>query len=315
LGRGAAQQFSIDLFDSLIFAQPYFDRAGMILAFDDNAPVGFVHVGFPPDEDFRNLSKSRGIICAIMVLPAYRRRGIGTALIEQAEKYLQQLGINEIQAGCSHTADPFYHGLYGGTRPSGFLKSNESAEPFCKKLGYEPSIEYMVMQRDLKKRDPISFRLVNLRRRMELVATTEPRHHQWWWHTRFGRLDSVRFLLKKKGDNPPVASISVLGLDHYISSWRERCIGLFDLYVEENERRSGFAQLLILEVIRRMKDEMVTMAEIHIPANQPAVLQLVKSCGFEHIDTGVVYRKILPVSGMENSSNLSTIEFTATEGI
>jgi GNAT superfamily N-acetyltransferase len=293
LGRGAAYGFSTDVFDALIFAQPYFDPKGMILALDEDFPIGFVHVGFPPNAELNNLNPQVGIICALMVLPEYRRQHIGTQLLEQAYAYMKEKGSQEVQAGCLHGSDPFYLGLYGGTRPSGFLLSDELAAPFFTKQGYKPIQEYSVFQRDLQKRDPVSFRLVNLRRRMELVIRDTPYKRDWWWYTRFGRLDTVRFLLKKRGDNPSVAGISILGLDQYVTKWNERCIGFIDLFVEEKERRSGYAQLLILEVMRRMREEMVTLSEVHLPSQQQSAIQLAKSCGFEQVDQGVVYQKTL----------------------
>ncbi len=57
LGRGAATDLDADSLETVVFAQPYFDREGMILAVDGNNVVGFIHAGFGPAADEQSLSK------------------------------------------------------------------------------------------------------------------------------------------------------------------------------------------------------------------------------------------------------------------
>lgn len=92
LGRGAAEGFKADAFELVNFSQPYFDPAGLILACDEGVPVGFVHAGFGTDEGETRLVTDHGVICAVIVDPKYRRRGIARGLIEQAEEYLKRPG-------------------------------------------------------------------------------------------------------------------------------------------------------------------------------------------------------------------------------
>ncbi|MBR9800210.1 hypothetical protein GYB59_00280 [bacterium] len=44
---------------------------------------------------------------------------------------------------------------------------------------------------------------------------------------------------------------------------------------------------------RRLKDDMVTLAEIHVPFEKPEVRDLVEGAGFQQIDTGIVYHQSL----------------------
>ena len=94
-----------------------------------------------------------------------------------------------------------------------------------------------------------------------------------------------------KAGGDEVAGVTVSGLDLYIDRWGERAIGLSDLEVKDASRRQGHAQALLIEVIRRMRQEQVSLAEAHIAEDNPAALATFKSVGFEQIDRGVVYRK------------------------
>ena len=291
LGRGAARGFSYEAIDRLLLAQHYFDPAGFLVACAHGDVIGFVHAGFRSDAAGRWIERDAGAICAVVVHPMRRREGIGRELMSRAEAYLQSAGATSIQAGAASPCDPFYHGLYGGAAVSGFLESNADAAPFLAKLGYQPAQKFVVLQRSLKTGDPISFRLSLIRRKMETFIFALPEHPTFWWFSRSGRLENVQFRLVPKAGGEPVATVTVSGMDLYVESWGERSIGLSELVVKDVSRRQGHAQALLIEVIRRMRQEQVTLAEAHIEEANTAAIATFKSVGFQSVDCGVVYRR------------------------
>ena len=291
LGRGAARGFSYDALDRLLLGQHYFDRAGLIVACDGTLIVGFVHAGFRGDASGGWIDRTEGAICVVVVHPTFRRHGIGRELLARGEAYLRQLGATSIQAGAAPPCDPFYHGLYGGSEVSGFLESNSDAAPFLKALGYQPAQRIVVLQRNLKQGDPISFRLSLIRRKMDTFIFATPESPAFWWYSRYGRLENVQFRLVPKGGGEAVAAVTVSGMDLYVEPWGERAIGLSELIVKDVSRRQGHAQTLLIEVIRRMRQEQVSLAEAHITEENTAAIATFKSVGFQQIDCGVVYRQ------------------------
>ncbi len=292
LGRGAAKGFTPDALELFNFSQPYFDRHGLIIAHEGDKCVGMVHAGFGPDETRSRLSHELGLICAVMVHPDQRRQGIGRELLQRAETYLTRQGAQQIQAGQSRGHDPFYFGLYGGARPSGFLVTDNNADPFLTKTGYEPSQRIGVYQRDIQQtNDPVHFKLIAIRRATELNITDQPADPSWWWFARLGRIDSLRFNLGPKKGGPPIASVSVVGLDAYVNTWNARCIGLVDVDVHESEQGKGYGRALLVEVSRHMRQELITIAEIHAPETNEHATKAITGAGFTRIDTGIVYRK------------------------
>lgn len=297
LGRGAALGFSNDAFEALVLGKIYFDRHGLIVACEGADVVGFVHAGFGCQNDGSNISNAAGTICAVMVHPDYRRQGIGRELVSRAESYLRQAGTAEVAAGPVPNRDPFYFGLYGGAQPAGFLESDPAAGPFFEALGYVPFERHAVLERDIReKRDPVNFRLTMIRRKVQTVITDQPICLTWWWSARLGQLDSLEFLLVPKGGGNPLATATVVGLDLYMNRWQERAVGLIDVTVAENERRQGYGQTLVVEIVRRLREELVTRIEAHAPECNPAAIGLLESAGFSRIDTGVGYRRTLAQS-------------------
>ena len=299
LGRGAARPFATDVFELFVFSQQFFDPAGLILACDGEHLVGFVHAGFGCSEDQSRLDLTRGVICAVMVHPDRRRQGIGAELLHRAEEYLLARGATEVRAGPATGWDPFFFGLYGGTRPSGFLESDPHATPFFLSRSYTPIERHGVFQRRLATtQDPMNLRLAAIRRETELAVADSPVHPTWWWYSHFGRWDSagidlLRFRLIRKGNGDPIAAVTVIGLDQYIPVWQLRAIGLVDVFVEESLRGQGYGQALLVEVLRRLRQELIDVAEIHASEENEIACRVIQSAGFERVDAGVVYRREL----------------------
>lgn len=292
LGRGAASGITADQLDDLTFAQPYFDRNGLILAWDGDQAVGYVHAGFKADAAQRELCKSEGAICAVIVSPDRRRQGIGRKLVQLAEEYLNRAGVTAIHAGSAPPCDPFYFGLYGGSRPAGFLESDVNAAPFFQALGYQPSARHLVLQRNIAAgTDPIALRMMSIRRATQIAILEGSTPKPWWWQTRAGRLDTLQIGLLPKTGGAPFAEITVVGLELYTRRWQARAIGLIDLQVAAEHRRKGYGQALIVEVGKRFRDEGYALMEAHAAETDTASLAVLKSSGFQQIDTGIVYRR------------------------
>ena len=293
LGRGAAECLSIDAFEVLIFSQPYFDPNGLIVAVEEDEVVGFVLAGFGPNEAESALDYSQGIVCTVIVHPNFRRRGIGRELVIHAENYLKSKGAETIIAGPSGQHSPYLVGLYGGTRPSGFLLSDPLAAPFFESIGYDAIKSVRIYQRDLLgPKPPIKFHLVNIRRKMQLMISDDYQAPNWWWLTRLGRLETLHFELVPKSGDGAVASATVVGLDLYIPKWEERVIGLTDVFVKEDERSQGYGQSLLLEIARRLQDELITKLEWHVEESNTVAAHVALAVGYYQIDTGIVYQLV-----------------------
>jgi ribosomal protein S18 acetylase RimI-like enzyme len=254
--------------------------------------VGYVHAGFATDSTESTLNFQTGSIQALIVDPAYRRRGIGRELLTRAEDYLRSHGATSIFAGPSHPCDGFYFGIYGGSQPSGFLHSDPLAEVVFRRCGYVPRQQTLVYQRQLDGgRDPIGLRLMSVRRATRLANPPAAPPRSWWWTTRAGRLDSLELCLVPRTGGDPVAFVTVVGLDFYLPSWGTRAIGLLDLHVPEEHRRKGYGQALLVELCKRVRDELIQVVDVHLAADNAAGQALLQSAGFQQVDVATVYER------------------------
>ncbi|MFQ5732155.1 MAG: GNAT family N-acetyltransferase [Planctomycetaceae bacterium] len=293
LGRGAAEGVTADVFEIAIFSRMYFDRQGLILACDGDQVVGFVHAGFGPNEDETALNRQTGVICAVLVHPSSRRRGIGRELVNRAETYLADAGATEVLAGAAPPNDPFYGGLYGGGQPAGFLDSDPDAVPFFTALGYETLSRRAILQRALTEgTDPVNVQLMAIRRKTQLAAVQGPLSRTWWWQARYGAADTLRFALVEKNTEQTLAAVTAVNLEFYLPKWGQQALGLFDLTISPECRNDGYGQALIVEVCRRLREERFTLVEVHVSEDDAGDAALYGAAGFTRIDGGSVLRKI-----------------------
>lgn len=292
LGPGAALDFSNDALDMLVLAEPYFDKRGLIVACDGKDVVGFVHAGFGANAEGTGITTSPGLICAVMVAPLYRRQGIGRELVSRAETYLRDAGAKEFIAGESDRRNPFYLGLYGGAECAGFLQSDPHAAPFFDALGYTVCERHVLLRREVaRKTETFDPRLVIIRRAVKMSVIDHPPRADWWWMTRHGRFESLTFALVSNAGGAPLATLTCWGMELHAATRSQRLVGMTDLYVSEKNRRKGYGKALILDVIRRLKEDLVTHVEVVVPESDPSTLQLFTKMGFEPFDVGAVYRR------------------------
>ena len=297
LGPGAAKRISCDLFDHFVLTLPYFDRYGLIVAVEPEQErlVGFVHAGFAANEEGTALDVRLGVVEMIMVHPQWRGRGIGRELIKRAEQYLQQRGALTLLAGPATACrtDSFYMGLYGGAVPCGFLRSDAAAEPFFLKCGYEPYTRIERWRADLSSyKEPINYRLRLILRAAQAVETGRPSRLTWWWAVRFGRLDAVSFRLLSKKENKLLAEASVVEVFLFAESISRSSWGVAELEVPETERKKGYGEALLVEILRWAKRlQQAEYVETYVPESNSAMAKLVRKLRLTQVDEGVVYRK------------------------
>ena len=293
-GRGSYPLHSPAPLERHIFSRPYFDPAGFLIAEDDGRMVGFVHAGFGARQDESAPDRTRGVVCAIAVLPSHRRRRMGSELLQKAEQYLAARGSKIVQAGAARPNNPFYFGLYGGSDSPGFLLSDAAAGPFLEFHGYRGVSTTFVLQRWLDRPvvvpDP---RFAAVRRKYEMVDLSLTAVGSWWQECVLGLIEPTEFRLIEKLTGKAAARALAWSMDGYNDRWNVPAAGILDIQVRQDARRQGLAKFLMTQLLRNLKDRYVGIVEVQIPETNQAALGLFRGLGMEQADIGRVYRRDL----------------------
>jgi ribosomal protein S18 acetylase RimI-like enzyme len=291
-GRGAVRLRHSSPLDNYVLAKPYFDPNGLIVAQDNQLCVGFAHAGFGPNAAQTALSREAGVTCLVCVRPAYRRRGIGSKLLQRSEDYLKRAGAGTLYAGPLKPMNPFYLGLYGGSELPGFLASDPAAEPFLLRHGYQVHDTVLVLQRQLiKPVNVIDVRFTMLRQQYEVVVAPVTGITSWWQECVLGPLELIEFRLEEKPSGRAAARCRVWEMEGFSWRWNLPAVGIVEVEVREDVRRRGLAKFLLVQILRYLQDQFFGVAEIHVRQNNEPALRLFQGLGFDQVDIGRSYRK------------------------
>jgi ribosomal protein S18 acetylase RimI-like enzyme len=293
-GRGAVRLRNASPLERSAFSKGFFDPSGLIVAEEEGRCIGFVHAGFGSAADGAQLDLHSGVTCVLAVRRSHRRQGIGLELLRRSEEYLRGRGAEQIYAGPMPPLNPFYFGLYGGSNLPGFLASDVDAEPFLSKRGYKVCRTVRVLQRRLSL--PVKIfdaRFVAHRQRFELVEDAASRLGSWWHYNLFNGSEPRVFSLLDKTNNRYAAQATLCDMDGFSSRWNQAAIGVLHWFVDPGLRRQGLGRFLLAHVLRKAQDEMLDVVEIQVPNENDAAWRLCMGLGFEQVDLGKMYQRIV----------------------
>jgi GNAT superfamily N-acetyltransferase len=291
LGRCAP--VTLDSLEKQIFSKPYFEYAGLILAFDGDRPLGFAHAGFGPTDDRMALDRREGVICVVITADDPQADEAAHGLVERCEAYLRQQGAEAVWGGARYPLSPFYTGFYGGGQPPGLLESDHAARATLADVGYEPVEQTAVFVRDLATFEAIiDRRQMEIRRQMIVTETPDPPSRNWWEACIWGEFDLRRYDLKPKMRTSSLAHAIFFGVN-IDSAGMWPGAGLLEIEISEGMRRRGIATFLITEVCRQYSRQGVGQLEAQVSQSNAAATGLLQKLGFQQVDSGVVYRKTL----------------------
>jgi ribosomal protein S18 acetylase RimI-like enzyme len=280
------------ILEEYVFAKPYFDPAGLVIALDNGQIVGFAHAGFGPAPSQKQLSTTTGVLCLVGVRPSHRRRGIASELLRRSEAYLRERGAQTLLAGPMPPFNPFYFGLYGGSNSAGFLASDAPTGPFLARHGYVSTTASLVFQRALQ--EPIAVvdtRSQSIRRRFELVAGPRNGVGTWWEECTLGSTEFLDITLVEKGSERTAGRVAVWEMAGFSQRWQAGAVGIIDLEVRPDLRRQGLARFLMTALLRHLQDQFFSLVEVHTLENKQAAIALYDSLFFQKVDVGRLYRK------------------------
>ena len=290
--RGLAQPVNVALLEMCVFSKPYFDPAGVTVALHNGIPVGYAHASFGPDESYSALDKTIGTTQILLIDPDHQSNQLADDLIAASEEYLRSHGATVIYAGGIKPLNGFYLGLYGGSELPGILDSDPYQQEQFTRNGYEISSEIVVLQRELARyRAGAAREARRVKRETNLDRTFVPKATNWWEACLTGGQDRIRYSLLRRNDNLEIASVTFWDIEPLATSWGIPTIGMLDLYVDPDARKTKVATHLLNETLKLLQRRGACLVEAQTMIENKAAIALYNSLGFTQVDRGFVLRK------------------------
>lgn len=280
------------LLEQHVFSKPYFDRRGLLIAVENDRPIGFVHGGFGPSADGGDLDYSTGVVCLLMVAPRDDRQQVAQGLLEQCEEYLLHRGAQLLYGGGATPLAPFYLGLYGGSELPGTLASDTSTLELFLAQGYQEVDRRLVLHRELAGfRPAVSRQQMQVRRSYKVETLLDPPHADWWEACTLGHAERTRFVLTSRRDDEALGGVTFWNMEPLSTGWGVHASGLVNFEIAADLRRQGLGTFLIGEALRQLSAQGVALVETQVAHDNAAALCFFQNTGFKQVDAGLVLRK------------------------
>ena len=283
-----------DVFERCVLSKPFFENAGLILAEQDNVPLGFVHCGFGPNSDRSDLDRRRGIICLLLTISNESRTEVCDGLLEQAHEYFCNQGTETVSIGTDFPFSPFYLGLYGGSNVPGVLLENRRLLELMKRNGYQEQQQVLIMQRSLHDfRAVLDRRQTSVRRGYRIQFDQDPLPKTWWEACTLGNTNRSVFTLFDRKSSDVHGRISYWDMEPLARNWGVRAMGLFDCSIEPEARKAGLGTFLVSESLRHMQQQGISLVEAQVAEDNLPAISLFEKMGFESVNTGILLKRSL----------------------
>ncbi len=290
--RALVQLMTAAVLDDLVFSKPFFDRHGLILAVEDDKPIGFVHAGFGPNTELTGIDHTRGTTALLLVSPHRDLEVIRRELLSRSERYLQDRGATTLFGGATTTLAPFYFGLCGGSQLSGVLASDEASTELFRQADYTAAARTGIFRLDLTGfRPPVDRELMQIRRQFQLVKQTDSIPRNWWEACEFATIERLDFALLPKANGPPVAEAKFWDVEPLATSWGVRAMGLLSMEVCAKSNECAVAMHFFGEIFRQFQGLGITLVECQLQADQALAIEVCRKLGFDEIDQGHLFQK------------------------
>jgi ribosomal protein S18 acetylase RimI-like enzyme len=271
-----------------------------MLAFEDNAPVGYIHTTFAPTADKHSFDHTTGQICFLCIDPKYHDvSGAAAALIQAGEHYLAELGATKIFGGSPSPSAPFYTAFYSGGEALGFLLSDQIIVNAFQEANYQIHKKTKWFHLDLRSYAP-STPLETIGYYAELAVEIHeiPEARSWWegciqsngiW------FDATAYLITT---SQPIARlrvrISYPDTENFLAMYGGTWLAsIIELRAHPDHADDSVKRYLLEEVINYlMTQKQVVQIEAHAAEDSPLFTLLHNRDWFER-DNGLIFIKEL----------------------
>ena len=283
---------------SQILGLPMLDNQTIMLAFEADTPVGYVHTTLAPADDGHTFNNTVGQICFLCVDPACSDVSrTAAALIRAGENYLSELGAQKIYGGSPSPSAPFYTGFYGGGEAVGILHSDKVVVDAFHEANYQVHQKTAWFHFDLQNYSPtVTLEMVGYYAELAVEIQEIPISKTWWEgcaHAHGIWFDATAYSvqtgrpvarLRTRISYPDTEGILAMYGGNWLASFME-------LRVHPDSLNDGTQRYLLSEVVRYLAAQnQVVQIEAHVAEGSP-LFTLLGGQSWQERDSGLVFVK------------------------
>jgi len=285
-------------FQAQVLGLPMLDNQSVLLACEEDTPIGYIHTTFAASSDGYSFDYTTGHICFLCVDPEYRDvSGAAAALIQAGENYLSGLGARKIFGGSPSPSAPFYTAFYGGGESVGIFHSDKTATNAFLEMDYHPHQKTAWFYFDLRNfSQALALEMIGYHAALAIEIREVSEAKTWWEGCILANgvwFEATVYLVQT---NRPVARlrtrISYPDTENFLAMYGGTWLASFmELRVHPDLATEEIQKYLLDEVIRYLAaQKQVVQIEAHAAEDSP-LFTLLRRQSWQERDSGCVFVK------------------------
>ena len=129
---------------------------------------------------------------------------------------------------------------------------------------------------------------MQIRRQYSVTPIVDPKPLNWWESCTYGWHEIFGFWLVDKKTQEEMGRVSFWEIQPLSTEWGTRTMGVCDLRIADEHRRSGLATFLLGESFRQLAMQAVSIVDLQFLDSDEPMHGLAKKLGFEKISGGSI---------------------------
>ncbi len=137
---------------------------------------------------------------------------------------------------------------------------------------------------------------MQLRRQYNVEAAIDYPSGNWWDACTIGQTDPTCYRLVQRTGGVHCGQAVLWDMEPMASGWGVHAMGVIKFEIDKPLRGGGLGTFLISEAMRQLQANGASMVEVQIEQKNASAMGLFRKLGFEQVDQGCVFRKVVASS-------------------
>jgi hypothetical protein len=278
----------------------FFEGEQIIIALDEDRPVGFVHLGPIPDPSFQHAVEYQANIAALCVHPDTNESVVAASLFAAVEQRCRAENIQRCFFRSALPYSSFYVGIGPGESLAGVLSFESKLCQWLNEAGFRPALPTTLWELNLLDFQVPADRIQMLVRRRSFVQRLiqEPTL-PWWQSCVLGHAEVTSFHLTDRTAMRTLQEIIMWGIGPALRTQQEAAMWLWPPAMDYSPEDSPVEiapsdrlLFLLAEALRELQTEQIDVARIVTHAESNELHRVLTRLGFKAIESGMVFERL-----------------------
>lgn len=273
-----------------VLAKPYFAPEHLLVAEQGDQIVGFVQIGFEPDQTLESIDPSLGVVSALCVTAHEGAAETASQLLSAAERTAKRLGAAQLRFCPPAPAAPYFAGLSPGDAMIGVPDLDTRQFSWLAGAGWQPRDRVAYWSLDLGSfHPPIDRTQIQIRRMAHVDRLLDEPMLPWYVASVLGHTEQIAFQLTTRSTRTVSADCVVWMIGQELLPQRDLIAHLWPLDVQVCAQSEDHVVFLLAEACRQLREDRIGEVSTISREREADISHVLERVGFAPMLVGTVF--------------------------